>query len=637
MSRHLLFAALALATIGLARTNAQTTRAPLIDPDREIPDERTAPVSKTSLPSILAPSAAPVLRNGAVPVGLSGFYDYQSNGMLRGRFIADPADPHKLYMACMRSAAGSDEATVSANRRVGIARSTDDGATWAVNEDIARGFRLGYPSLLLLPDGTPLIACHGDPDAQGVRTMTYAGSDTDPAEEFVRVTEYARASYFGRSGDDGAGVIWPVWVLDPSNAQRTILMATLSNAVNTGAAPIHVSTSALGVAAPWTELGDSMLAASSGGRNPMAISTAGKVGVAFFKNGGLADAGIYFSESANGGATWSIPVKCLGYDYRDDTYAETDTISIGSNVDVVYNGEEPMVVALGSRGGLYAAQRIMLWTPTGGARPIAGADSTRSIGLITAVATRAQPNMWYVSYPTLAVADDGRHVTVTFQAAAQAATDSLRATSPDGFYYFRVWVVGSNDGGRTWGEPVMLQDFAGESTDSASIEYPLSLDRCSIVGDSLIHRMIFSGRRFPGMYAFVVADVSSDPGDQPAERGPFSEAYYYYQRTSIDTALMRAIPASAPDGGLSPHLTGVYPNPSRGTAMLGIQLRHSGSVAVRVVNALGEVVSHPTSGSERLAGFHSIPLELNGLSDGNYRVIVVQAGRAVSTPFTIVR
>lgn len=637
MSRRLPTTALAIAALGITTLHAQSTRAPVMDPNRCVPDESTAPTQKLPHPMLLAPGAAPVLRNGARPVGISGYYDYQSNGMMRGRFIANPANPQKLYFAAMRSASGSDEATVSANRRVAFAASSDGGATWIANEDVARGFRLGYPSLILLPDGTPLMACHGDPDGQGVRTLTYAGSDDAPTKEFVRLSEYPRVSVNRRSGEDGAGVIWPIWALDPANAQRTVLLATLSNLDGTGAAPIHVATADLGATVPWVELADSSLASSSGGRNPIAVSEGGKIGVAYYKNGGIEDAGIYFSETTDGGSTWSIPVKCLGFDYRDDSYAETDTISIGSNVDLVYLGEEPMVTAIGSRAGLFAAQKIMLWTPAGGARPIAGADSTRSIGLVTAAAIRTQPNMQYVSYPTISVGDDGRHVTVAFQAAAQASTDEPQVTSPEGFYYFRLWIVGSNDGGRTWGDPVMLQDFAGETTDSASLEYPIALDRCTIVGDKLVHRMMFSGRRYPGMYAYVVPDVSSDAGDQPAERGPFSETHFYFQETSIDTALMRAIPASAPERDASPIVGGIYPNPAGTTATLNLRLRGSGPLDVAIVDALGREIGSRLSASERHAGFYSIPLDVGSLAPGRYRVVARQGADVVSAPLHIVR
>lgn len=633
MSRTLPSAALAVVVLAHSTLTAQVTRAPIVDAAQRVPAERRATVSIDPHPALAGPTAAPILRNGAVPTGLFGYYDYQSNGMLRGRFIADPEDPQKLYVAYMRSASGSDEATVSANRRVGFAASTDGGATWSPLDEIDPGFRLGYPSLALLEDGTPLIACHGDPDGQGVRTMTYAGSGT----EFFRTSEYTRTSLFGRSGEDGAGVIWPTWAIDPTNPQKTILVASLSNLDQTGSAPLHVATADVGASAQWRTIGDSMLTATSGGRNPMAVSAAGKVGVAYYKNGGVEDAGIYFSETTDGGATWSTPVKCLGFDYTDETYGPTDTISIGSNIDLVYLGEEPLVAATGSRAGLYAALNVFLWSPSGGARPIVGADSTKQLGLVNAAAIRTQPNMGYISYPTISVGDNGRHVVVAFQAAAQASADSAQVTSPEGFYYFRLWGVGSNNGGVTWGEPFILQDFAGDGTDSASLEYPTSLSSGRIVGDKFEHRMTFQGRRYPGMYAFVVEDISADPGDQPAERGPFSEAYLYFQQTLLDTADLRSIPASTPRGHDAITSPSVWPNPATGTVTVGMRLTGSSLLNISIVDPLGRTVASPIRDETRHAGYHSIPIVLPDVLSGAYRIVARTGSQTLSLPLTITK
>jgi len=553
--------------------------------------------------------------------------------MMRGRFVYDPVNPDRLFVAYMRSASGSDEATVSANRRVGFASSTDGGTTWSLVEELEPGFRLGYPSIAVLSDGTPLVACHGDPDGQGVRTMTYAGSDAG----FFRTSMYQRLSVSGRSGEDGAGVIWPTWVVDPADENRTVLVASLSNLEGTGAAPLHVAAAAVGESAPWRVLADSSLASSSGGRNPMAVSPGGKIGVAYFKNGPLTDAGIYFSESSDGGETWSEPTKCLGYDYADETYGPTDTISIGSNVDLAYLGEDPIVTTVASRAGLYATQCIMLWTPSGGARPIVSADSTIALGLQTAAPARLQPNMQYVSYPSISIGDNGRHVVAAFQAAAQAGSESPQVTSPEGFYYFRLWCVGSNDGGQTWGEPLLLQDFAGTTGDSASLEYPAALSSCQVQGDRFVHRMVFQGRRFPGMYAFVVEDVSSDIGDQPAERGPFSETHLYFQETLLDTAVLRSIPASTPPRTEGVASLAISPNPALEHAQLGLRLEGTGVLTVRVIDPLGRELSRSNDNTTRHAGYHSIPLELTGVPAGSYRVVATHCGTTRTIPLTVVR
>lgn len=595
-----------------------------------VPDELNPPARKTGPTAPRPLAAAPVLRNGAVPTGISGFYDYQSNGMMRGRFIASPANPNQLHVVAMRATNGADQNTVSATRRVGYAVSNDGGVTWSLVDDIDRGFRLGFPSLAILPDGTPLVAAHGDPNSEGVQTMTYAGDGSG----FFRLANYARPTESGRTGDGGAGVIWPAWVVDPGNGQRTVLMATLSNSSGTGPAPLQVAAADVGSTAPWRTIADSSLSATSGGRNPMAVSASGKIGVAYYKSGGIADAGIYFSESSDGGNTWSTPIKCVGFDYTDGTFGPEDTARVSTNLDLVYNGDEPMVTCNGSRAGLYAAQRIYFWTPTGGARSIAIADSNIGLGLILASRLAVQSNMDYLSYPTISVGDDGRHVLVAFQAAAQVSTDSAPAISEHGFYYFRIWGVGSNDGGVTWGDPFIIQDFAGDGTDSASLEYPTALARASVVGDKFIHRLIFHGRRYPGMYAFIVEDT--DGNGTPANRGPFAETFVYYQQSDIDTARMYAKPASAPHQG-APMLTTLFPNPARDLTRLGIDLKNPGSLTVSIVDQLGRELGRPVDAEIRANGFHTVNIPTAGLPVGSYRIVVRSGSGLASLPLTVVR
>ncbi len=595
-----------------------------------VPDEVHQPTAKsgTTRPSILG--AAPVLRSGAMPTGLSGFYDYQSNGMLRGRFIANASNPNQLHVVAMRATDGTNETTVSTTRRVGYAVSSDGGVTWTVIDDIDQGFRLGFPSLTALPDGTPLIAAHGDPNGEGVQTMTYAGDGSG----FFRLAEYSRPTESGRTGDAGAGVIWPAWVVDPGNGQRTVLMATLSNSTGTGPAPLQVATADVGSTAPWKTIADSSLSATSGGRNPMAVSASGKIGVAFYKTGQIEDAGVYFSESSDGGNTWSTPIKCVGYDYTDATFGPDDTARVSTTLDLVYNGDEPMVTCNGSRAGLFAAQRIYFWTPTGGARSIAIADSNIGLGLILANRLAVQSNMDYMSYPTISVGDDGRHVLVAFQAASQFSTDGGPTISEHGFYYFRIWGVGSNDGGVTWGNPFIIQDFAGEGTDSASLEYPSALERAAVVGDKFVHRIIYHGRRYPGMYAFIVADA--DGSGTPANRGPFSETFVYYQQTEVDTAKMYAKPASAPRSD-APTLTTLFPNPSSDLTRLGVDLKNPASLTVTIVDQLGREIGRPIDGDLRANGFHTVNVPTADLPVGNYRVVVRTGNGVSSLPLTVVR
>src|SRR5690606_11399333 len=139
----------------------------------------------------------------------------------------------------------------------------------------------------------------------------------------------------------------------------------------------------------------------------------GKVGIVYYHFDDEGNSGIYLSESTDGGTSWSTPEQIIP---RLNHPNEEDSLFIGANIDFVYQGEEPYVVATGNIEGLFASQSSYFGSRTQGLKKIAGADSTMGIGAMRAQLTKLQSNMDFVSYPTLSLGDDGKHVVVTFQA-----------------------------------------------------------------------------------------------------------------------------------------------------------------------------------------------------------------------------
>ncbi|MDB5034900.1 MAG: hypothetical protein JWQ98_2141 [Chlorobi bacterium] len=608
----------------------------------------TATASKPHSPASLPPPPAPLnLRSGAKPTGLNGFYDYQSNGMLRGRLKAVLSGTTvNLYTAWMLATDGTDETTASDSRHVGFAASTDGGITWKANKNIA-DVRTGFPYVDVGADGTPYVACHGVPSSgSGIGTLIYVSSPTDPTT-FSIANEFPVETPSGRAGDDGAGVIWPAFVVSPKDGSKGVVAATLSPLTKPTAendAPLYVSHFEIGGKPAWAELADSSVSAASGGRNPMVVSAGGKIGLAYRHLGGHDETGIYFSESIDGGATWSAPIKVMGEDYSDKTFTAEDTLSVGTNLDIYYNGETPVIVCDGSYGQIssgapFTHEGIYYWSPSTGAMRITGADSTRGIGVVTAPAVKTQPNMGYVSYPTLSVGNDGQHIVVLFQAAAQFNQTDGAVMSEDGFHYFRVWGVGSPDAGKTWGDPFIVQDFGGDG-DSASIEYP-SAEKGAFIGGKYIFPTVYQARRSPGMYAFIVADVDgATDGAQPADRGPFSECFQYYQQVTVDADQFKAVGASVDDHAsesATMKITRSYPNPASSSVSVDYKLPTIGSVTLKVYNSLGADVLTPVNGESGYAGVHSRNIDISMLPAGAYRLVLTQNGRNTSIPLNIVR
>ncbi|MDB5034901.1 MAG: hypothetical protein JWQ98_2142 [Chlorobi bacterium] len=639
-------AALAAPPLSAQRTPATVdpARAPMTAPETGGGD---IPVSSHVIP----PPATPLkLRDGATFTGLSGYYDYQANGMMHGRLVVPKNDPSKVYSVYMLATDPTDSASIGKSRRVGYGFSTDGGATWKSTQEIQAGFRLGFPYLAVAANGTPYIATHGDIKNDGTRTLIYTG--VAGGTTFTRTGTYERTSVTGRSGDDGAGVIWPAMVISPKDPTKQVVVATLSPKKNEEDDYLHLSTADLGHDGAWDALKELETAKSSGGRNIMAVSPGGKIGLAYYHRDTLTKPGIYFVESVDGGATWGTPV--LAMDARTMINDGADSIIVGTTLDMVYNGEEPQIVTSGSTDLLYVQQGLFYWTANGGMKQIVLNDSTIGLGQFTAfvpsdinLQTKSQPNFPFIGYPSLSVGDDGQHVVCVFQAAAQTtrvgdSTYGDAVISPDGFSYFRLWAIGSPDGGQTWGQPRIIQNFAGSGTDSASIEYPTTAETGHVSNRSFELSLSFQARRFPGMYAFVVADIdAATDGDQPADRGPINPCFQYFQRLTLDPTFFGQS-ASVDNGnavksGLGISLTRSFPNPASGAVTVDYRLPTSGAVSLKLYNSLGSQVLTAVDGENGYAGGYTRNIDVSTLPAGHYRMVLAQNGNTVSQPVNIVR
>ncbi|HVZ38091.1 MAG TPA: T9SS type A sorting domain-containing protein [Candidatus Kapabacteria bacterium] len=640
MKQSLLLGLTAAAFVAAAPLMAQrSAQAPRTD--RSVPNEAQPYQSKAKAPAAprpLSQATPPNLRSGAVYTGLHGFYDYQSNGVMHGRLMVSKSDPKQVYSVYMLSTDGTDTTSVQTSRRVGYAHSTDGGATWSSTTEIDPGFRLGFPWLAIAADGSPYITVHGDPDKQGNQVLVYTGSASSTT--FTRTGKFERQSFTGRVGDQGNGVIWPSIVISPNDATKQVVTATLGPPAGEDDDPVHVARTPLGGNGPWDIVSDQPYSTSSGGRTVITTSAGGKIGMAYSHTDTTGSMpGIYYTESTDGGATWKDPVRVIDAESYPN---ETDTLGIRSNLDMAFLGEDPQIVVTGSINNLYRKQGILLWNSKNGIQKIVGADSTMGLGVITAVAAFAQPAMDYVSYPSISVGDDGKHMVVVFQAASMKHSYNSDSTAIDpfisgsGFHYFRIWAVGSPDGGNTWAKPQVIQDFVGDGTDTASIEYPVASEFGKMGPDRTFKLWTtFQARRQPGMYAFIVTDVG---GGTPATRGPINETYQYFQRTSLPPTFFGE-PAAVESGnnqGSSLKVTGGYPNPAGTTYTVNFELPTSGDATLTVYDMLGTAVS-ARSLDMNYAGSYSRAVDVSALPSGHYRVVISQNGHTASQPFSVVR
>lgn len=626
-------AALALLAAPLAaQSTADTRTAPL--PSGDIAVELSGPTQSFSNE---AAAMAPLqLRGGAVATGLHGFYDYQSNGGSPEYIDIRPGSWTNIYTTFMNSLDGSSASTIADSRRVGYAISTDGGATWMSNRSIAE-IRLGYPDIEVTQEPLPFIAAHGDVGA-GNQIFVYASPTATDINTFFPVGDLPKSTASGR---DDRGVIWPSFEISSDGATGYLAASYFSDASNPSS-PLQVTSINLGTgqtAPRWSEIPDSIHSTTSGGRYVIARSAGGKLGVAYYHIAlfeGDTEYGVYFSESTDNGATWSQPQAVLAGEQIITSLnlnGDEDTLSAGINLDGTYIGEDFTLAMTGSMNSLLRYQNVLYWSKANGLKVVALAHQVPGLGAIGLATALRQGNMGTIAYPTIAASENGQKIVIAFTAVDQREdpndpTTPISVASEAGFLYYRLWAVGSPDGGQTWGDPFIIQDIYGDGSDSASIEYPAAAPVARMVGDDFELNLVYQAKRLPGQFAFTSAN--QDPGTP-------EDVYQYFQRYMVTPQNFVGIPNGVDDlASVSrPTLSRVAPNPASGRANVGFTLERAGDVSLRLVDNLGRVVQTLIADEHRDAGLHSHTLYLDGTARGVYRVVLEQNGQLSSQSIVV--
>jgi hypothetical protein len=599
--------------------------------------------SRTERISPLLPSDADAkpltpleLRGGAVPTGLGGFYDYQSNGGSPGYLYIRAGEWDRIYTTFMNSLQGGNEDEISASRRVGYAYSSNGGSSWISNRAIQET-RLGFPSLTVTSEGLPVIAAHGDLGT-GDQSILYMTPGATELSSFFMVSQLPQAAASGKEN----GVIWPQVVMAKDEATAVVLGSYNNNLEGKEPyAPLQLVTMDINsgeVPAHWGLLTDSATSVTSGGRTAIARSSSGKLAAAWYRlplDSNDNENGIYISESTDDGATWSTATPVLVGEISISDFninGDVDTLSAGTNLDLAYLGDEPQLVFTGNMNGFLQFGNILYWSPSKNLKMITLSHQVPGLGAYGIPLDHRQSNMGSLAYPTISVGDDGQHVVVAFSAVSQTLNEAGDAytsvISELDYLYYRVWGVGSPDGGQNWGRPFIIQDFAGAESDSASIEYPVASEVGRMVDGSFELPLTFMARRYPGMYT----------GMQDGEiAGPITETLQYFQRFTVTPTMFTNVSAtpSTPITVAERFSVRVVPNVTAGSTEVVATLPSSGRVDVRLYTLLGEQV-YATSRAGQ-TGIERIPLDLRDVPAGTYRCAIYQNGYTTSAQIVVAR
>lgn len=331
--------------------------------------------------------------------------------------------------------------------------------------------------------------------------------------------------------------------------------------------------------------------------------------------------------------TWSNPQGVLAGEVEITDFnigGDPDTLSAGSNIDGTYIGEDFQLTFTGGMNALLRYVNILHWSHANGLTMIALAHQVPGLGALGLATNLRQANMGTIAYPTITASEDGQRIVVAFSAVDQRpgeVPEELVSTASElGYLYYRLWAVGSKDGGQTWGTPFIVQDFAGDGTDSASIEYPAAAPVSRMVSGDLELNLVFQAKRSPGQFAFNAA--GQDPGVT-------EDVYQYFQRFAVTPAMFQSGSSADLELGRTSGLTinSLAPNPADDRMSVAFSLARAGDVRGRIIDNLGRIAA--TNDSHREAGLHTMTFDVSELASGAYRVVIEHDGGTVSAPVIV--
>lgn len=396
--------------------------------------------SRVPSPGPLYPSRTPAPPTAQITAGtyttLQGWWDYQTGGGACQHVRVNPANGN--IHVIMQIA--DDSANASATRGTAYGFSSDGGQTWNnFNQVRVPNRRSGYPSMDLLrgPNaGLPVIANHSN--ISGLQSTLFVDS-AEGAGSFAEITAP------GVFGSDE-----PIW---PYVGGANDGSAIMHGSRQTEGANYVSRTENFATWGAWDIFG----IAASGGRNPVAVSSAGTVGTLIqrFVNG------CFLFETPDNGMNWFFEPDTV---FPPMIIQGPDTLGTLTSCDLTYSGTEPLVavnasIRSGSTSAFYAGSQIQFWSRATGLKVAVPYDSALYPHTMV-----SQSNNWALGYPTIATSGNAIVIAYTAFLLGDEYVDTTT-----GRVFGEIFYVKSTDNGNTWSSPVNVTNSPGVDDRYASL------------------------------------------------------------------------------------------------------------------------------------------------------------------------
>lgn len=638
-----------LATLLLAGTaTAQVSQPAGRHSGRPLPiSERTTILGhQNSAPSAKGSNTLAVDVPGASRIDLSNRFPFQTSDRGLHTIQVDPSDPQRVHAVMMADINTPETDTIGTNyfvnRRVYYTYSSDGGINWSTPRSLTTT-RSGYPSMILIPRGTgyiPVVALHRrDADDDIYNTSIYVERGAPGAGDWL-IADADRAISTGDEGD----IIWPAISASPSGDKIYVVASVIQEPATTGPIyPIQFSTFSLsGVEGnqtatwngPWKQgPGNPESSMKTGGGYAIATSPSGKVGI-LWSTDDEAVPGIFYSESVDGGGTWSAADFPI---YEPDGVVRQSQTDLGrfivsGSLDLFYSGETANGIWTGNASTepnrffvMYGG--VMYWKQGSDPKLLVSADllELESYGpaewpldyLGVGDASTTDPTYAStIDYATIAQTQNTNRWGVLFQAWRRGDTsvvysyDSRGAQTDESFVYRSLLYMTTVDGGATWSEPAL---FKGNPSIDEDVPSEGRLDYRN-VAVSTWNPVVDGKTSWQTMYNVdTMAGQWANDGGRPT----WSDQYYFAE----DLTVLEHVAKSVEHTSSTLSLEQNYPNPFTPSTTIEFSLTEASNVSLTIEDMLGRKIATVFEGVQG-AGSHKAEFTAADLSAGVYQYVL---------------
>ncbi len=593
-----------------------------------------------------------------------GTFPQQGNGRPLHNIQVDPSNPMNVHAVVTGNLDLTKADTVTSggrviwgSRRVFYTFSSDGGVTWKAPVTLGT-VKSGYADLQLLNrNGTyvPVIAAHEllAANSANLSCLIWLEKGAPGDGKFAECKAGRHPAYDQNPKDPTIDLLWPVIAISSDNKKVYMVASIQSDTGQLEFGSFSFST-AYDTATwnGWTALpgaGDPNNANAgwaTGGDYRIRVAANGNVGI-LWKNTdiggasgtGVADEGLYFAESTDGGKTWPTTLQAIVPLGTPQTIGTTQaTLAPTTCADFWYDGSSPKFYWMAyfedyssndPKSVTYfpSTSTFFFWNPSvsANALDIASTGLTGTLDSMKYVVHALNETPYIdqqgppLNQATIGRTSDSNHFALFFQTFAN--DDSVMVKTDTQYMFGSIYKMETNDAGLSWSLSSPFLSNAGVALkNKIDYRYPQISDWNPITGNKPVYHVLFSADSAPGQLGTTGAG-----GDPTFSVISYGHATY-------------APGAGAVRGGAATSSLSIqnYPNPSASSTTITYSVASESNALLTIEDMLGRPVATLVNGRVG-AGEHQVVFNASELSAGIYRYTLRVGTESVTKSMSILK